>query len=91
VFEISRCRVISVASQSHRETIDYGVRMVGAPLEWNETMGEGVKVGIIDTGICTSHIELRNRIKDGANFSGGSRDDIEDENGHGTHVRCTGK
>lgn len=86
MFEISRCRVISVASANHKEIIDYGVRMVGAPLEWKETMGEGVKVGIIDTGICTSHIELRNRIKDGANFSGGSRDNIEDENGHGTHI-----
>lgn len=91
MFEITRCKVINVALASHREVIDYGVRMVGAPLEWSETMGEGVKVGIIDTGVCTSHPELRNRVADGANFSGGSTDNIEDENGHGTHVGCTGK
>lgn len=86
MFEITRCRVVSIASANHREIIDYGVRMVGAPLEWKETMGEGVRVGIIDTGVCTSHVELRNRIKDGANFSGGSIDNFEDENGHGTHI-----
>jgi len=86
VFEINRCKLIGVASQSHKEIIDYGVRMVGAPLEWGETMGEGVRVGIIDTGICTNHPDLKNRIKDGINFSGGSRNNIEDENGHGTHI-----
>ena len=47
MFEITRCKVVSIASANHREVIDYGVRMVGAPLEWKETMGEGVKVGII--------------------------------------------
>lgn len=86
MFEISRCKVIKVASAGHKEIIDYGVRMVGAPLEWGETMGEGVKVGIIDTGICSSHPDLKHRIKDAINFSGGSEDDFEDENGHGTHI-----
>jgi len=85
-FDISRCKVISTAAKSDREVIDYGVRMVGAPLEWNETKGEGVKVGIIDTGVDSDHVELRGRIKDGVNFSGGSKDDFEDENGHGTHI-----
>lgn len=85
-FEISRCKVISIAEKSEKEVIDYGVRMVGAPLEWNETMGENVRVGIIDTGVDTNHIELRNRIRDGVNFSGGSKDNFEDENGHGTHI-----
>lgn len=85
-FEISRCKVIKIANRTEREIIDYGVRMVGAPLEWNETTGENVRVGIIDTGVDTDHIELKNRIKDGINFSGGSEDDFEDENGHGTHI-----
>lgn len=30
--------------------IPYGVRMIGAPLEWPETRGEGIKVAVIDTG-----------------------------------------
>ncbi len=85
-FNISRCKVINIASESHKEVIDYGVRMVGAPLEWPETEGEGVKVGIIDTGVDETHVELKNRIKDGINFSGGSTDDFCDQNGHGTHI-----
>jgi len=85
-FQISRCKVISIAEKSEKEVIDYGVRMVGAPLEWNETKGEGVRIGIIDTGVDTDHIELKKRIVDGVNFSGGSTDNFEDENGHGTHI-----
>lgn len=85
-FSINKCRLISIAESVNDEIIDYGVKMVGAPLEWGETMGEGIKVGIIDTGVDSDHPELVNRIKDGANFSGGSMDDFEDENGHGTHI-----
>ncbi len=85
-FSINKCRLISIVESVNDEIIDYGVKMVGAPLEWGETMGEGIKVGIIDTGVDSDHPELVNRIKDGANFSGGSTDDFEDENGHGTHI-----
>lgn len=83
---LSNYKVISVSGSSTGEIIDYGVKMVGAPLEWSETMGEGVRVGIIDTGIDTDHPDLRNRIKKCADFTGAGRDNVEDENGHGTHV-----
>ena len=85
-FKISDCKVIKTRLAQQNEVVDYGVKMVGAPLEWRETMGEGIKIGVIDTGICTSHIDLKNRIYDYANFTDGKSDDIEDENGHGTHV-----
>lgn len=85
-FEINKCELINVNSNESKEIIDYGVKMVGAPLEWSETMGEGIKVGIIDTGVDSDHPELVNRIKDGANFYEGSTDNFEDENGHGTHI-----
>ncbi len=83
---LSDYTVIGTAERVSGEVIDYGIQMVGAPLEWNETMGEGVRIGVIDTGIDEKHIDLRNRIKDYVNFSGGSRDDVTDENGHGTHI-----
>ena len=86
-FKINKCEVISTTSDENKEIIDYGVKMVGAPLEWHETMGEGIRVGIIDTGVDFNHPELSGRIKDGVNFYGGNRDDFYDENGHGTHVR----
>ena len=68
------------------EVIDYGVQMVGAPLEWHETMGEGVRIGVIDTGIDENHIDLKNRIKDCINVTGTNADNVTDENGHGTHI-----
>lgn len=85
-FKISDCKVLKTTIKQTGEIIDYGVKMVGAPLEWGETMGEDIKVGIIDTGIDADHIDLKNRIRDYANFSGGKSDDIDDKNGHGTHV-----
>jgi subtilisin len=66
--------------------IDYGVKMIGAPLEWYETMGKGVKVGIIDTGIDVKHEDLQGRIKEYANFTSSDRQNVIDDNGHGTHV-----
>ncbi len=66
-----------------REIMDYGIKMIGAEYEWSETMGEGVKVGIIDTGIDVNHQDLKNRIKAYKCFVDGETDDL---NGHGTHV-----
>ncbi len=85
-FKISDYTFISSDNGGQKEIIDYGVRMVGAPLEWNETMGEDIRVGIIDTGISTSHPDLKWRIAEGISFLEGGKYDIEDENGHGTHV-----
>ncbi len=85
-FKISDYTFISANASQDTEVIDYGIKMVGAPLEWKETMGEGIRVGIVDTGICLSHPDLRERICDGVCFLGGRSSDIEDENGHGTHV-----
>ncbi len=83
---LSDFTVISTTETPKGEVIDYGVQMVGAPLEWHETMGDGVRIGVIDTGIDADHIDLKNRVRDYVNFSGGSRDNVTDENGHGTHI-----
>jgi subtilisin family serine protease len=48
-------------------------------------MGEGVKVGIADTGITLNHPDLRDNILDAKDFSK-SRTGPSDGNGHGTHV-----
>ena len=83
---ISDFTVLDVRRGQSREVIDYGIEMVGAPLEWSETMGAGIKVGVIDTGIDINHEDLRGNIKGYANFTSSDRKNIIDENGHGTHV-----
>lgn len=85
-FKINDYRLIETKSSQTSEYIDYGVRLVGAPLEWKETMGEGIKVGIIDTGVCLTHPDLKGRIKDGMNFTDEDRGSFCDYSGHGTHV-----
>lgn len=67
-----------------REIIDYGVKLTGAPYEWKETMGEGIKVGVIDTGVDVNHPDLKDRVVEYINFSGDGS--LEDLSGHGTHV-----
>ena len=72
--------------QIKNEVMSYGVKMVGAEYEWPETMGSGIKVGVIDTGVDINHSDLKNRIKSCVNFTGGKRYDVSDNSGHGTHV-----
>ncbi len=78
-------RVVSVKSEQKKEVLDYGVKMSGAPLEWGETKGEGVRIGVIDTGVDLRHEDLSSAIMDAVSFVPNVRSP-QDDNGHGTHV-----
>lgn len=60
--------------------IPYGVKMIGAELEWSETQGHGVKVAVLDTGRPT-HPDIR--VVQAVDFTGTG---VTDWNGHATHV-----
>jgi len=61
----------------------WGVERIGA--DGVEQSGEGVDVGILDTGIQSAHCSLS--VAGGRNFTGdGPPGDYEDRHGHGTHV-----
>lgn len=62
--------------------LPYGVRMIGAELEWPETRGEGIKVAVIDTGRA-NHPDIT--VAGAVDFSGSG---MADRRGHGTH--CAG-
>jgi serine protease len=66
----------------------YNVRRVHAPELWSlGYKGKGVVVGIIDTGVYSSHAALTGRSLAAANKVDQSC--VCDENGHGTHVTGT--
>ncbi|CAL8144035.1 unnamed protein product [Orchesella dallaii] len=72
---------------------EWGVRIIGSEDVWSKgNRGEGVRVGVIDTGVRASHVALRENYVGAEN--NGWYDPIlrspvpTDNNGHGTH--CTG-
>ncbi len=84
--KLLKYNVKSIVQDTGGERMDYGVRMAGANLEWHESMGEGIKIGVIDSGVDLYHPDLAGRVKKIRNFTSPDSDDVTDENGHGTHV-----
>jgi serine protease len=60
------------------------------PAAWQASSGDGVVVGVIDTGVAMQHEDLAGRIQATADCTGGTgtcRDGGgQDDHGHGTHV-----
>ncbi|MEV3927675.1 S8 family peptidase [Actinomadura coerulea] len=68
-----------------RATLDSSVPQIGAPEVWKAGYtGKGVKVGVLDSGIDTGHPDLAGAVVAAKDFTGGG--DVQDRNGHGTHV-----
>lgn len=67
------------------DLIDWGLQVIMAPLAWEKTKGEGIKVAVLDTGVDFNHRDLQQNIRDVIDFTG-SRYGALDVNGHGTHV-----
>jgi subtilisin len=65
--------------------IPYGVKMIGAELEWPETRGEGIKVAVIDTG-AGQHPDLKYA---GAVDVTGEGQPYDVIHGHGIHTAGT--
>jgi major intracellular serine protease len=87
-------KLIPFTVKSVQKTTDerpYGIDQIKAPEMWDQAeRGKGVVIAILDTGIDTTHPDLKDRIIDGRNFTlEGGLNDITDRNGHGTHVAGT--
>ncbi len=72
--------------------VPWGIARVKAPDLWDKnnpaTMGAGVNVAVIDTGIDCSHPDLSCNLSEGVNFVDPTVAPMDDQ-GHGTHVSGT--
>ncbi|MBZ4654317.1 MAG: aerolysin [Peptococcaceae bacterium] len=71
-----------------RQSVDWGIKRIGAPQVWNKLRERRIKVGIIDTGIDYFHPDLKENIRDGISTLDGYPS-YRDDYGHGTHVAGT--
>jgi subtilisin family serine protease len=67
----------------------WGLTKISMPSAWNVAIGNtSVKGVVVDTGISTDHLDLRENVVPGYDFVQGDADP-HDFNGHGTHVAGT--
>lgn len=99
VVRVERDVLVSIVAPSGRgkgrgsktpppQVTPWGISKVNAPQAWSAGTGAGVKVAVIDTGIDTSHADLKANIKGGYNAINPNKSS-KDDNGHGTHVAGT--
>jgi len=67
------------------DVIDWGLKTNNIPTQWAVTQGKGILVGIIDTGAST-HVDLPKPVF-AINMS--SSQDVNDKQGHSTHIAGT--
>ncbi|NQZ00208.1 MAG: S8 family serine peptidase [Bdellovibrionales bacterium] len=82
----------SEAKISRKYPYAWGIEKVGAKQihqEYPELRGEGVRIGVLDTGIKANHRDLEGKVLHFKNFSAEKNEEPADEFDHGTHIAGT--
>jgi thermitase len=70
----------------------WSLAKIGAAEAWSHSTGQGVRVGIVDTGVDLTHEDLAGRVVESTSCVGAAGDPAkcngtaQDDQGHGTHV-----
>ncbi|MCL6473383.1 MAG: S8 family serine peptidase [Firmicutes bacterium] len=75
----------TIAKTKSTQILPWGINRINADLAWRVSIGSGVRVAVIDTGIDLTHPDLMANVKGGFNAIN-RKESINDDNGHGTHV-----
>lgn len=70
------------------QSVPWGVSRIQASECWRQARGDGVRVGVLDTGVEMDHPDLRLNVRGGFDTIN-ERTEVVDDNGHGTHVAGT--
>lgn len=83
LFPYERSDVLFIQEVS--QTRGWMIDLFEIPVAWAKTMGDGVKVAVVDTGCDLDHPDLVHNLLPGLNVLDPSRPP-DDDNAHGTHV-----
>jgi subtilisin family serine protease len=67
---------------------EWHLSKIGAQTAWDTTMGRGVTIAVLDSGVNVNHPDLKDRLVPGYNLYNGNTD-VTDVCGHGTPVAGT--
>ncbi len=83
-YERQECLSIQDAAQK----AGWEISAFSLPAIWEKSAGEGVVIGVIDTGCDLDHPDLNDNLLEGYNFVNRGKPP-QDDNSHGTHVTGT--
>jgi subtilisin family serine protease len=77
---------MALPAQDKGRDLQWGLSRLQAEDLWQRSTGAGITVAILDTGVKSSHPDLKGKVAKGFNAITGKRGARKDNNGHGTFL-----